>query len=189
MKNINNITKIKMDGRGIEIEQKLTNILLTTNSSTTKLLEAITGETVEINVLHQEITLKSELCSKYTEYIVQLESSDKYLKRIVSLVNNGKVLSDNIVIGSYENISDKVKVELIKGKIPLGKLIKNKETKRKLLWSGYLDKSFLNLHFDEQKFLLSRYPAKMYLIYIGEVSCFCLLEVFHIDEITKFFLG
>lgn len=168
------------------IEPKLVDILLTTNSSTTRLLEAMTGQTMEINVINQEIVSKDKLFEEYTE---SLEISNTYLKRIVSLHSKGRVFSDNIVLASYDNISEEVKAGLIKSKIPLGKLIKDKETKRKLLWKGNLSKRSLNLSFGNERFLLSNYPAKKYLIYMNEHCCFSLLEVFHVNEIAKYFVN
>lgn len=169
------------------IEQKLTDILLTSNSSTTKLLEAMTGQTMEINVMKQEILSKDKICHEYNEYVTPLEDSNNYLKRLVSLHSNGKVFSDNIVVASFDNIPEEVKARLLECKIPLGGLTGDKETKRELLWTGYLDKSSLSESIAERAFPLPKYPAKKYLIYVNGYCCFCLLEVYHIDEIARYF--
>lgn len=168
----------------LKVEQKIANILLMSNSSTTRLLEVITGQDIEINVVNQEIVSRNELGD---EYNTMLENSNSYLKRIVSLHCNGKILSDNIVIASIDSISDQVKEGLLESKIPLGKLIGDQETKRELLWTGYVNKINLQADFVERKFSLTHYPAKKYLIYINGCCWFYLLEVFHTDEILKLF--
>lgn len=167
-----------------KVEQKVTDILITSNSSTTRLLEAITGQVMEIDVVNQILISQNDLSD---ECNALLENSETYLKRIVSLHSCGKIFSDNIVFASFDSIPEEVKDGLLKGKIPLGKLIGDKETKRELLWTGYLNKSSLQAKFTKREFVLTEYPAKKYLIYVNGRCSFYLLEVFHVDEIARFF--
>lgn len=168
-----------------KVRKKVIDILLMANSSTTRLLEIMTGQDIQINVVNQKIIEKSQIDDQYKK---KLECSDMYLKRIVSLKSGERIFSDNIVIGLFDNISDDIKNGLFKGEIPLGKLITDKESKRELLWTGYVDKSILEENFDQREFLFESYLAKKYLIHIEGRCWFYLLEIFHIDEIMEFYL-
>lgn len=168
------------------IECKITDVLLSTKSSTTRLLEAITGVSMEVEVLNQKM-VSSEMISD--ECRVLLEKSKTYLKRNVSLRSQEDVFSDNIVFGSTKYISKDIIRELYKGNIPLGKLVKNCETRRELIWTGNLEQSYLYDYFPQREYSLTKYPAKKYLIYVGSHCCFYLLEVFHINTILRYFFN
>ncbi|ACL77549.1 chorismate pyruvate-lyase family protein [Ruminiclostridium cellulolyticum] len=187
MMQMNNSTNRMLLTEITQTERKLADILLVSKSSTTRLLEIMTGREVEINVTSQKVTEEKDLSENYYDYISPLKKSEKYLKRTVSLHSHGNIFSDNIVIASFDNISDEIKNALLRSKTPLGKIIKDNETKREILWSGYLNKNELNAIFGEQRFSLLEYPFKKYLIYVNDNCCFCLLEVFNIKEIAKFF--
>lgn len=167
------------------IKNKLTNVILTSNSSTTILLEAITGKEIRVDVIRQDIVQSSDIDNNE---IYNLIKSKEYLKRLVLLYNDKNILSYNIVVAAYDNLPNDVKEEIFKGNIPLGKIIKKIETSRELKWSGKIKSKLLKELFKNQDFELNEYPAKKYLIYINNKCFFYLTEVFCIDTITRIFL-
>ena len=167
-----------------KVTQKVIDILLNVGYSTTKLLEILTGKTLEVNVIEQGTMPSFELPDEYREL---LSCSNTYMKRIVSLHSKSNVFSDNIVIASWDLVSEDIKKGLLAGKTPLGKLTQRHESKRVLLWSGILDAKDLYGYFNHKKFTARKYPVKKYLLYVDNSCWFYLLEVFHIDEIVKAF--
>lgn len=150
-------------------------ILLQSDGSTTKMLELIVGGEVTIKVHDQGWIFRSEMLP---DSFFPIEGPGPFIRRVTSLYFQNEVISTNLVFGNPEIISAELQEGLIQGTFPLGKLIKEMEYRRQILFAGYEEsQQHLNLLPGEQ------YPTKKYLMIRDGQWWFYITEVFHMQTI------
>jgi chorismate-pyruvate lyase len=168
------------------IEMKLTNILLNADGSTTRLLETLIGDKVTVNVHQQGFFPKDTLPLEPTRYF---NSDGPYLYRIMSLYYRDEPISNNVVIAAKSALDGKLQQDLIKGRVPLGKLINGTENRRELISAQVAHSSAVQKLFYTFKLEDDVFPIKQYLIVKSGESWFYICEVFHYKTIYEYFMA
>ena len=166
------------------LEKAVTNILLNTDGSTTRLLENLTGGEVTVNVHMQGFFSKESLPPELTGYF---KSGGSFLYRIVSLYCNGEPLSDNVVMAPENALNIKLRQDIENGKVPLGKLIDSTEHRRKLISAKVTHSSKVQDMFCSFILKDDFFPVKKYTIIKDDENWFYICEVFHYKNICKYF--
>jgi 4-hydroxybenzoate synthetase (chorismate lyase) len=166
------------------LEKTIINLLLNMDGSTTCLLENLIGGEVAVHVHMQGVYLKEGLPLEATRYF---EKENSFLYRIVSLYYKGEPISDNIVIVPEHALDMKLRQEIEKGKVPLGKLINKIEHQRKIISKGFIHSSEVQILFGSFELNNSFFPVKKYRVIKDKENWFYICEVFHYKTICKHF--
>ncbi|MED0961839.1 chorismate pyruvate-lyase family protein [Bacillus paramycoides] len=174
---------MKTETTDITTIKKVIDLLLSTDGSTTLALETIVQDTVQLNVIEQEIVEKFSIPKEAKNFF-----SDKgtFLRRISSLSYKGDLLSENIVFSDLSLLQKEIRGELKVGEIPIGKLIKEIETRRNILFKGYQPSGNILELYDDFSLDSDIFPTKKYQIIRDNNCLFYICEVFHLDNISKF---
>ena len=108
-------------------------ILLHTDGSITKILEAITGKNVEVETVKQEI-IKAD---KEIAEILKIDEDEDVNYRIVNLKVNDDVLVHAVSYTPLIRLEKDFKDDLMKADIPIGKIMKKYkiEARREINWT------------------------------------------------------
>ncbi|RLI70140.1 DUF98 domain-containing protein [Archaeoglobales archaeon] len=108
-------------------------ILLHTDGSITKILEAITGKNVEVETVKQEI-IKAD---KKIAEILKIKENEDVNYRIVNLKVNDDVLVHAISYTPLIRLEKDFKDDLMKADIPIGKIMRKYkiEARREINWT------------------------------------------------------
>lgn len=166
------------------IADGLMHLLLQSDGSTTRMLEAMVGSDLTLNIHQQDIAAKENL--PY-ELIRHFDADGPFLRRVISLCYQGEILSDNIVLACLKTIDPELQSGLIEGQIPLGKLISNVESRRSIIQSDYQRADQLNPYIYPIRLIDNIYPVKKYLILHNKKCWFYICEIFHSQTILKLF--
>ena len=167
------------------INNWMINLLLNTDCSTTKIIESLIHDKVNIKIHEQKKVSLNELPDDISKYFV---SNGSFLHRISSLYFNKAELSYNLVYVNLDVIPISYQENLFKGDLPIGKIIANLTSQRKLLWNGYKDsKQLLQIDFATLESNIKHYPVKQYLIFNENKPCFFINETFNSQQILNKF--
>ncbi|RUT29633.1 DUF98 domain-containing protein [Paenibacillus zeisoli] len=161
-------------------------ILLHSDGSTTKMLELIVGGEVTVEVHDQEWVFRRELLP---ELHFPIEDAGPFLRRVTSLYYQNEVISTNLVYGNPQVLSGALQEQLMKGKVPLGKLIKEMEYRRQILFAGYEELGPHSLNYHPFVFDRAEYPVKKYVMIREGKWWFYLTEVFHMSTILNYMVS
>lgn len=168
------------------IEKGLAALLLHADGSTTRLLEAMIGGNISLKIHRQGTVPLDQLSAGASSYF---GDQGPFLQRIISLHYQDDVLSDNLVLASLRTMDPKLQAGLLEGKIPLGKLIDDMETKRVIIYGDYESADMLQSDIHPIRLTNDIYPVKKYLILHNRTCLFYICEVFHSQNIVKHFLN
>ncbi|MEW9701692.1 chorismate pyruvate-lyase family protein [Paenibacillus sp. SI8] len=171
---------------GKSVGGRFEEILLQSDGSTTKMLELIVGGEVTVKVHDQGWIFRNELPPAYH---FPIEGAGPFIRRVTSLYYRDEVISTNLVFGNPEVISSKLQEQLQQGTIPLGKLIKEMEYRRQILFAGYEDFNKDHTVFHPAEFSETEYPLKKYVMIREGQWWFYITEVFHMHTIMKYMVS
>ncbi|ENQ3079518.1 chorismate pyruvate-lyase family protein [Bacillus sp. WLY-B-L8] len=164
-----------LEKRELEIVR---NFLLGTDGSTTKAIEILVGQDVTLEVYEQEIVSKNELPK---EISIHFLGKKNFLKRTSTLKIGTQNASHNIVYADLEFIPEEVVQELKNETLPIGKLIKNFETRREIISSKVKNIEPYKKLLNKAILPATTYPVKEYKIL--QENC-CLFYIFELFEET-----
>ena len=167
------------------LEQRLSNLLLQMDSSTTRILTALVGGNLTVNLKHQETIKYQDLPKEIQGYFA---GKGPFLHRVTSLTYQGDALSDNAVFADINFLTPELLDGINQGEIPLGLLITNTENRRQFLEGSLMKLDELRPLFTPVNLNSGESLFKKYLI-IKEQQCwFYICETFHLEKILKYFL-
>lgn len=169
-----------------QLEENLAGILLHSDGSTTRMLEYYVKGKLDVDVFCN----KTVSCKELPLDIRQYFDDGDILQRKMSLRFKNDVISDNIVFARVDSlIENGILEKLYEGRIPLGKLINNSETRRELLWSGYEDLANIKALFYPMKISEETgvYPVKKYLIIRNGQVWFYICELFRMNNVMNYY--
>ncbi|MCB2312719.1 chorismate pyruvate-lyase family protein [Clostridium tagluense] len=162
-----------------KVMAKIINMILENTGSTTQMLEAFTNSKITVEVKSQE--------SFYTPLeFDEFEWDELIIKRETVLFANEIALSKNIVFYDPKLISQIIIDKLDGGDIPLGKLLKDIDYRREILFKDYCMLHEMNKYqvfFDNMKEVQ---PVKKYKIIKNNKCLFLLYEVFIEENLLTF---
>jgi chorismate-pyruvate lyase len=167
------------------IEQRLSNLLLQMDSSTTRILTALVGGTLTVNLKHQDTIEYQDIPEEIQGYFA---GKGPFLHRVTSLTYHEEALSDNAVFADINLLSPELRDDIYQGKIPLGLLIANTENRRQFLAGSRMKLDEVRPLFTPVDLNSGESLVKKYLI-IKEQRCwFYICETFHLEKLIKYFL-
>ncbi len=108
-------------------------ILERTDGSVTTIIEALTGERVEIRTIEQRIVS----ADSDSAVVLGIPVGEKINYRVVEIVSAGKIFARAKSITPLSRLDESFREDLLKANIPIGKIIKRHrlEVRREILWS------------------------------------------------------
>lgn len=109
-------------------------ILLTTDGSITKILEAITEKEIKIKTVEQRIIS----ADKSIAGILEINVGDKVNFRIVNILADNEVVGHAVSYTPLNRLDKSFREDLMRADIPIGKIIKKHklEVRREINWGG-----------------------------------------------------
>lgn len=167
------------------LKDRLTNLLLQMDGSTTRTIAALVGGTITINIKHQEIIQYNELPGEIQSYF---SGEGPFLHRVSSLKYQGDCLSDNAVFADINSLSAELREKIYQGQIPLGLLIAALEYRRQFLECAQMKLDELQPLFTPIHLSSGELPVKKYLVIGDRRCCFNICEIFHLEKLLRYFL-
>ncbi|MNB74840.1 hypothetical protein D3C81_141780 [compost metagenome] len=164
------------------VGRRFEDILLQNDGSTTKMLELIIGGEVTIKVHDQDWIFRRELP---LDFFFPIEGSGPFIRRVTSLYYQDEVISSNLVFGNPDAISADLQERLIQGTLPIGKLIKEIEYRRDILFADYQECDQIRSVYPPGLLPEDGYPIKKYLMIRDGQWWFYIMEVFHMKTILS----
>lgn len=170
---------MKKHNNGNKVMQKIINMILENTGSTTQILEAFTNSEITVEVKSQK--------NFYTPVeFKELEWDKSIIKRETVLFANEIPISMNIVFYDPKFISKIISDKLDEGNIPLGKLLKDIDYRREILFKDYSMLHEINKYkvsFDNMEEVQ---PVKKYKIIKDSKCLFLLYEIFIEENLSTF---
>ncbi|HID42282.1 MAG TPA: DUF98 domain-containing protein [Archaeoglobaceae archaeon] len=109
-------------------------ILLTTDGSISKILEAVTGKEIKIETVEQKI-VKAD---KKVVDILEIEEGDSVNFRVVNIIADDEIVAHAISYTPLSRLDERFREDLMRADIPIGKIIKkhNLEVRREINWGN-----------------------------------------------------
>jgi len=107
-------------------------ILLNTDGSITGIIEAVTGNIVELETIEQKIIK----CDEELALKLNINKDDDVNFRVVKLKAGGEIYALAISYTPLKRLEDKFKEDLLRADIPIGKIMKKHdiEARREIRW-------------------------------------------------------
>lgn len=153
------------------------NMLMKNTGSTTVLLEAITLTKLKVKVLEQKCI--TDNC--------KVEWNGSTIRRETILSAKGIGVSHKVSYIDWEELKSNVQDDLKKGILPIGKILMEKDYRRKILYTGSLreeEQQFLNIREKPDGISLRKYE-----IWVGESCLFLIYELFYEENLVNFLEG
>ena len=108
-------------------------ILERTEGSVTTIIEALTGEKVEIKTIEQKVIEADRESAR----ILEIDEGEEVNYRVVEIVSAGEVFARAISITPLSRLDERFRDDLMKADIPIGRIIRKHklEVRREILWS------------------------------------------------------
>ncbi|WP_457590656.1 chorismate pyruvate-lyase family protein [Geoglobus sp.] len=108
-------------------------ILERTDGSVTTIIEALTGEKVEIKTIEQKVIEADRESAR----ILEIDEGEEVNYRVVEIVSAGEVFARAISITPLSRLDERFRDDLMKADIPIGRIIRKHklEVRREILWS------------------------------------------------------
>ncbi len=128
-------------------------ILLTTDGSITTILEAITGETINVETVEQKVVQADSSIAE----LLNIGIGDQVNYRMVNLKAGEYIVAHAISYTPLKRLKESFREDLMKADLPIGKIIKKHqlEVRREINW-GKIDKNELTI-FHEDRILSRNY--------------------------------
>ncbi len=155
-------------------------ILATTDGSVTKIIEALTGESVEIRTLAQRVVKADERISR----LLNVANGELVNWRVVEIVSGGVTYALAVSFLPLARANDGVREDLMKADMPIGKILRKHEleVRREIRWAKLKRIPGLRNRFGEDTFLVRNYD----IVHRGSVL-FNITEYFPVERITRKF--
>ena len=154
-------------------------VLFRNTGSTTTLLEALTNDHVDVEIVKEEII-------KCHDYATRYAWSDSITLRATTLQVNGTDVSNNIVLYDPQKISNFRTPSSVKNySFPIGRLLESVENRRVVTSSTTKKSNYLDNFCRFNNLTMSEYPVKEYqIVYNGDVY-FYIIKQYLIDNILR----
>lgn len=150
-------------------------MLIKNTGSTTVLLEAITGCLLQVKVLAQKNIVPEKNILKW---------NGPTMRRETILSAEDKAVSQNVVYINWDKIEDGLKEELERGIIPIGKIIMDKDYRRKIVYAGKVTQVLQDECGISDNCIGN--ILKKYEIWIGDKCLFLIYEIFNRKNLECF---
>jgi chorismate-pyruvate lyase len=168
------------------LEDRLSNLLLQMDGSTTRMLTALVGGALTVDLKLQEII-------QYNDLPVDIQSNfsgeGPFLHRVSSLKYQEDCLSDNAVFADINLLPPELRENISQGKSPLGLLIANMEYRRQYLEGNRMKLDALQHLFTPVDLPSGESLIKKYLIIQDQRCWFYICETFQLEKLLKCFLA
>ncbi len=114
------------DGRDAK-DRRILDFLLAQDGSTTRLCEAIAGGQIELHVVYQQTT------RAVPAFVRSHLPGELFIERVTFLAAHGEVFMDNLTFVALEYLPSGVKDDLLRGKVPVGHLLRHMWVRRERL--------------------------------------------------------
>lgn len=168
------------------LEERLAKLLIQMDGSTTRTITSFVGDTLAVDIKHQEIIQYKNMPRDIRAYFP--EEGGPFLHRVSSLTYQGDCLSDNAVFADINFLPPELKEEINKGKTPLGLLIANTEYRRQFLEGARMNLEKLQYLFTPVDLPPGELLVKKYLVIKDQRCWFYICETFHLEKLLKYFL-
>ncbi|MHC1682650.1 MAG: chorismate pyruvate-lyase family protein [Clostridiaceae bacterium] len=165
--------------KGNKVIQKIIKMILENTGSTTQILESFTNSEITVEV-------KSQKNIYSPVEFEELEWDKSIIKRETVLFANEIPISMNVVFYDPKLISKIVSDKLDEGNIPLGKLLKNIDYRREILFKDYSRLHEINKYKSSFDNLDEVQPIKKYKIIKDSKCLFLLYEIFIEENLLTF---
>jgi hypothetical protein len=168
------------------LEQRLSNLLLQMDGSTTRILTAIVGGNPSVILKHQDTVEYQDVPKDIQTYFTE---KGPFLHRVTSLTYHDDAISDNAVFADLNFLTPELLDGINQGQMPLGLLIANTENRRQFLAGSRMKLDEVQPLFTPVDLNSGESLVKKYLI-IKEQHCwFYICETFHLEKLLKYFLN
>lgn len=165
----------------MEQRHKLLDILFYNTGSTTAILEGISGQVIEVEIL-EEKNYNNQSLSK------ELSWANDLILRITKLKSSDKNLSYNIVLYDPKQL-EVFEEDFSQLSYPIGKILEQIDSRRIITRTSWQKSKKLNRFFDFTVFLTHQsYPVKEYYYLHDSKVLFYIFEIYDIENIEKLFL-
>ncbi|WP_459503148.1 cold-shock protein [Bacillus sp. C1] len=157
-------------------------LLFSKEASSISSLENIVKDTVQFNVVEQEI-LNWKCIPKEAKSF--FDTNGTFLYRVSSVSYKEKVLSENLIFADTSLLPSEIVKGLEAGDVPVEKLIEGMDIRKNMLYQGYQPSGNIIELFDGCLLQSSIYPTRKYQI-VRNCSClFYICEVYHTENIYE----
>lgn len=167
------------------LKERLSNLLLQIDGSTTRAITALVGGPLAINLRHQDIIQYKDLSEDIQPHF---PGEGSLLHRVSSLTYQGDCLSDNAVYADINLLPPELQENIYQGEIPLGLLLTNMEYRRQFLKGTRINVVELQHLFTPVDLPSREALVKEYLIIKDQRCWFYICETFHLEKLLKYFL-
>ncbi|SEG71458.1 chorismate pyruvate-lyase family protein [Paenibacillus sp. UNC499MF] len=159
----------------------ISDLLLQTDGTTTRTIEIIVGNQVNIHVYEHERAAPESVPEDIRQ---AFPANGQFIRRLSSLTLPGRVLSYNIVYANLLTLPADLARQLDNRQFPLGKLLAEYPTRREITETGIEHRSGMEA-FASYSLSASAYLMKKYKIMGGDSCWFYLIEYFDRDAIVR----
>ncbi|GGA54551.1 hypothetical protein GCM10007416_29680 [Kroppenstedtia guangzhouensis] len=170
--------------RGERLAQgMIQDLLLYSDGTTTRMIEILVHQQVEIHVFRHSLLSFSELPDH-----VPFTSEGPFLKRLSSLMLNGRYLSYNVVYADMSCMPDYIANELRAKRFPIGKIIHEYDTRREFVELTTVTSEEMDDFHEIVPLSSTMYPKKGYHILHQGKPLFHVIEYFDLPNLMHFHL-
>ncbi|MEC0244268.1 chorismate pyruvate-lyase family protein [Paenibacillus chitinolyticus] len=159
----------------------ISDLLLQTDGTTTRTIEIIVRNQVNIHVYEHERAASESVPEDVRQ---AFPANGQFIRRLSSLTLPGRVLSYNIVYANLLTLPADLARQLDNRQFPLGKLLAEYPTRREITETGIEHRSSMEA-FAPYSLNTSTYLMKKYKIIGGDSCWFYLIEYFDLDAIVR----